>query len=231
MRIHILQHESFESPAIIEDWIRNKKHKLSFTKFYEDGLLPDIKKVDWLIIMGGPMSANDEDKFPWLKEEKVFIKKAIDGNKRVLGICLGSQLIASSLGCRVYRNKFKEIGWMTVGLTESAKDNYIFRSLPGTISVCQWHGETFDMPEGAVHIARSEACGNQAFIYKERVVGLQFHLEFTEDTLKDLIKNAGKELVKDKYVQTEDEIMGNLHLLKPANNLLSELMDRMDGDI
>ena len=231
MRIHIIQHESFESPAIIEHWIRKKNYKLSFTKFYEDGRLPEINEFDWLIIMGGPMSANNEDKFPWLKEEKIFIKKAIDENKKVLGICLGSQLIASSLGSRVFRNKFKEIGWMNVSLTENAKDNYIFGSLPETINVCQWHGDTFDLPEGAVHIAYSEACKNQAFVYKERVVGLQFHLEFTEDTIKGLIDKAGKELVKDKYVQTEKEILGNLHLLKPANNLLSELMDIMDKEI
>lgn len=117
---------------------------------------------------------------------------------------------------------------MNVSLTENARDNYIFNSLPETITVCQWHGDTFDLPDEALHIAQSDACKNQAFVYKDRVLALQFHLEFTEDTLKELIKNAGKELVKDKYVQTEQEILGNLKLLKPANNILSELMDRMD---
>ena len=229
MRIHIFQHESFESPAIIEDWIKRKNYTLTFTRFYESNRLPQISEIDCLIIMGGPMGANDEDKFPWLKEEKDFIKKAINSGKIVLGICLGSQLIASSLGAKVYPNKHKEIGWLNVHLTEYSKDNFLFSSLPKIMKVFQWHGDTFDLPEGAVHIAGSEACTNQAFIYNERIVGLQFHMEFTVDTIKDLISNGRKELVKDKYVQTEQEILQNLDLLTPTNNLMLQLLDRMDS--
>lgn len=229
MRIHIFQHESYESPAVIEDWIKERKHSLTFTRFFEDCKLPDLTGIDWLIIMGGPMSANDDDKFPWLKGEKDFIRSAIDGGKIVLGICLGSQLIAAALDAKVYPNKFKEIGWLSVSLTEDSKGNSLFSSLPGRMSVCQWHGDTFDLPEGAVLMAESEACKNQAFVYNERVIGLQFHLEFDEETITDLIKHGERELIKDEYVQTGQEIMQNKSLLTPANNLLIRLLDEINS--
>ncbi len=231
MNIHILQHESFESPAIIEDWIKKKNYSSTYTKFYKNGRLPNMEKIDWLIIMGGPMNTNDEENFPWLKQEKEFIKKATDAGKVVLGICLGAQLIASALGAKVYKNKYKEIGWMNVNLIENLKDNFLFSSLPKTIRVCQWHGNTFDLPKGAVLLAESEACKNQAFVYNEKVIGLQFHLEFTESTIKDLINNCRKELVKDKYVQTENEILQNLKFLKTTNSLLFDILDRIDKKI
>ena len=229
MRIQIFQHERFESPAVIEDWIRRKKYTPAFTRFYENDRLPEIDEFDWLIVMGGPMSANDEDKYPWLKEEKQFIRKAIEERKTVLGICLGSQLIAASLGYKVYPNRFKEIGWMDVSLTQSAKDNVVFNSLPETLKVCQWHGDTFDLPDGAVLLAESVACKNQAFIYNNRVLGLQFHLEFNEKTIKDLVSNCRKELVKAEYVQTEKKILHDLTLLGSANKLLFKILDGINS--
>ncbi len=228
MKIHILQHESFESPAVIADWANYRGHELSYTKFYENDILPDKNEFDWLIIMGGPMSTNDEEEYPWLKSEKIFIKEVIDAKKKALGICLGAQLIAASLGCKVYRNKYKEIGWMNVHLTEAGIENALFKSLPGNFTVCQWHGDTFDLPEGAVLLAESGACRNQAFIYNQCVIGLQFHLEFNEDTIKDLIKNCKKELIKDTYVQTENEIIQNLKLLNETNNILLRIMDGIE---
>ncbi len=160
MRIHYLQHKPYESLGCIEEWISKSRHSLSATKFYEDTSLPKFSDFDFLIIMGGPMGVYDEDKYPWLKDEKKFIKESINDNKIVLGICLGSQLIADSLGSKVYKNKFKEIGWFPVKIKNEHK---FFNSLPEEIITAHWHGDTFDLPDGAVHIAESSACKNQAF--------------------------------------------------------------------
>ena len=228
MRIHILQHESFESPGFILDWIAEKRHHLTFTKFYEDGMLPPLEDFDWLIIMGGPMGVYEEVKFPWLKSEKEFIKRSIEDRKIVLGICLGAQLIAAALGEKVYPNKNKEIGWLDVKLTSDGKSNHLFTSFPEMIKVCQWHGDTFDLPAGAILLAESEACINQAFIYKDKTIALQFHLEFTKQSLRELIAYGKRELVKDKFVQTGEEILSKKHLLADDNKMLNMLLDKIE---
>jgi len=172
MRIHYFQHIPFENLAIIEDWICKKGHTLSCTKFYEDIRLPPVDELDWLIIMGGFMGAYDEEEFPWLKKEKEYIREAVNNNKVVLGICLGSQLIASALGAKVYQNNEKEIGWHKIKMTEAAREFSIFNCIPDEFTFFQWHGDTFEIPESAVRIAESDACSNQGFIYKDRVIGL-----------------------------------------------------------
>ncbi len=225
MRIHYLQHKPYESPGCILDWANKNGHSLSATKFYEGINFPELSDFDFLIIMGGPMGVYDEDKYPWLIEEKKFIKESIQNNKIVLGICLGSQLIADSLGSKVYKNKFKEIGWFPVKIKNRHK---FFSALPQEIKTAHWHGDTFDLPAGAVHIAESSACKNQAFVFNDRVIGLQFHLEFTVESLKELINNGREELVKDKYVQTEDEILSSLELLSTSNSLLFKILDRIE---
>ncbi len=230
MRIHYFQHESHEGLGCIEEWAGKNGHLLTSTKFYEDTKLPDLSMFDFLIIMGGSMGVNDEDKYKWLLPEKDFIKRTINSKKPVLGICLGSQLIASALGAKVYPNKYKEIGWMDIELTKGGKDN-LFEFLPDRLKVCQWHGDTFDLPVGAILLAESEGCKNQAFIYNMHVLGLQFHLEFTEESLKRLINFGREELVKDKYVQTEHEILQNLNICNVANNYLFQMLDRFEETI
>ena len=224
MKIHYLQHKPYESLGCIEDWIDKRGYPVSGTRFYENTALPDLSDFDFLIIMGGPMGVYDDDKYPWLKNEKLFIRNAIENNKIVLGICLGSQLIATALGAKVHRNKYKEIGWFPIRI----KNNYkIFHGLPEEIMSAHWHGDTFDLPPGSARVAESSACKNQAFVFNDKVIGLQFHLEFTGDSLKELINNGRKELVKDKYVQTEEEILGNLELLSSTNNLLLQMLDNI----
>ena len=224
MKVHYFQHESFESLGCIKDWIKKREYQVSATRFYENPLLPNLSDFDFLIIMGGPMGVYDEDKYPWLKDEKIFIRKAIENNKVVLGICLGSQLIAAAMGAKVHRNKYKEIGWFPIQINN---DHNIFSILPREIMSAHWHGDTFELPNGAVHIAESSACKNQAFIYNDRVIGLQFHLEFTGDSLKGLIEHCRDELVKDHYVQTEKEILDNLELLNTTNNFLFQVLDNV----
>jgi GMP synthase-like glutamine amidotransferase len=162
-------------------------------------------RVDLLVVMGGPMSVNDEKAFAWLVPEKQFIRDAMETGKPVLGVCLGAQLIASALGARVYPNHCKEIGWFPVQGVPPAGES-IFR-FPPSAEVFHWHGETFDLPAGAIRLARSEGCENQAIQIGPSVIGLQFHLETTPESARDLISHCRDELNPSQYVQTEAEIL------------------------
>ncbi|WP_211325058.1 type 1 glutamine amidotransferase [Hydrogenothermus marinus] len=129
MRIHYFQHVPFETPANIENWAKEKGHLFKGTYLYKNQPFPDFSSFDMLVIMGGPMSVSDENKYPFLKREKIFIENAIKLNKKVVGICLGAQLIAEVLGSKVYKNKEKEIGWYPVYLTDEGKKSNIFKDL------------------------------------------------------------------------------------------------------
>jgi len=166
---HVLQHVPFEGPGCIRTWLDQQGFRTTTTHLYRDETLPDIKQIDFLIIMGGPMSVNDEIDYPWLAKEKQFIRKAVDMQIPVLGICLGAQLIASAAGARVFANHQKEIGWFPVHAVNKADNCFCF---PAACTVFHWHGETFDIPPGSVHGFSSECCRNQAFLYDERVLGL-----------------------------------------------------------
>jgi GMP synthase-like glutamine amidotransferase len=206
MNIHYLRHVEFEGLGCIKEWAKVPGNRLTATKFYEDNKLPFVELFDLLIVMGGPMGVYDESQYPWMKKEKELIAKAIDKNKKVLGICLGAQLIADVLGAKVYKNKEKEIGWLPVELTEEGKSNGLFSDFQQHSTVFQWHGDTFDIPSGAKRIATSEACENQGFIYGDNVVALQFHLEVRLPDIEKLIANCGHELVQAPYIQTAEEL-------------------------
>lgn len=184
MHVHVLQHVAFEGLGCIEAWLESKQAVVTFTRFFESATLPELKHIDFIIVLGGPMSVNDEDQFPWLVDEKQFIAKAIRKNKIVLGICLGSQLIASTLGCKVYPNREKEIGWFPVYSLHKRLDALIF---PGSFDAFHWHGETFDLPTDAVLLASSAACRHQVFQIGPRILGIQFHLETTPESVAAMI--------------------------------------------
>lgn len=232
LRIHYLQHIPFEGLGFISDWIEENKFTVSSTKFFENDLISFDEKFfnsfDWMIIMGGPMSVNDENKYQWLKQEKLFIEKAIAKNKTVIGICLGAQLIANVLGSKIYKNNFKEIGWFDIELTAEGKQNKIFKDFPDKTKVFHWHGETFELPKDAIHIAKSEACNNQAFVYDNRVIGLQFHLEMNKKSINELIINAKDDITEGKFVQTEEEMKEKIHLTKNTNKLMVQLLDKLN---
>jgi GMP synthase-like glutamine amidotransferase len=200
MNVHVLQHVSFEGLGSIADWLAARRAKISQTRFYEAPHLPDLNSIGMIIIMGGPMSVNDEDKYPWLVYEKQFIRDAVMRGIPVLGICLGAQLIASAMGARVYPNPVKEIGWFPIRAVPTPVG---ILHLPEEFSAFHWHGETFDLPAGAVHLAKSDACENQAFQLNRNVIGLQFHLETTIESAAALMDNCRDELVAGSYVQSE----------------------------
>jgi len=203
MRVHVLQHVAFEDIGNMATWLANRNAAMSYTRFYETSSLPELDDIDLIIAMGGPMSVNDEAELPWLKAEKQFIRTAIERGLPVIGICLGAQLIASALGARIYPNKNKEIGWFDIEATPTAANVFAF---PPRATVFHWHGETFDLPRGAIRLAKSSGCENQAFQIGTNVIGLQFHLETTPESLDAIATNCGDELVEATYVQSETEI-------------------------
>jgi GMP synthase-like glutamine amidotransferase len=227
LRIHYLQHVEFEGLGSIEEWVSSAGHLLTSTRFFESSDLPEAADFDWLIVMGGSMSVQDEKEYPWLTEEKKFIRKAINAGKTVLGICLGSQLVSDALGAKVYKNHDKEIGWFDIEPTCFAETSKLLYDMALRTTVFHWHGDTFDLPEGAIHLAYSRACKNQAYLYMGRVLALQFHLEPTKEWIREMVESGAGELVAGNYVQTGEEILKNIDLVDSNKKILFNLLNRL----
>jgi GMP synthase-like glutamine amidotransferase len=227
LKIHYFQHIEQEGLASIEEWVLASGHSLTSTRFFENSDLPELASLDWLIVMGGSMSVHDEVEYPWLVEEKKFIKKAIDAGKTVLGVCLGSQLVSDVLGAKVYKNKEKEIGWYDIETTCFARSSKLFFDMALKTKVFHWHGDTFDLPEGAIHLAYSHACKNQAYLYMGRVLALQFHLEPTKEWIREMVEIGGDELTSGRYVQNAEEILKNIEIVEANKKILFALLDRL----
>jgi GMP synthase-like glutamine amidotransferase len=201
MRIHYFQHVSFEGLAQIEKWAADKGHSITATRFFADERIPSAEDYDFLIVMGGPMGAGDDRRLAWMKAEKEAIAAAMKKELKVLGVCLGAQLIASVLGARVYPNREREIGWWPVELNPPNVRQHPLNVLSQRNTVFHWHGDTFDLPKGALHLARSRACENQAFGVGQNVVGLQFHLEIGATHLQSLLHHTTDDLTSGGFVQ------------------------------
>lgn len=228
MRAHYLQHVPFERLGSIEAWLGEKGYETSCTRFFASENLPCPTDVDVVIVLGGPMSANDEEEFPWLISEKEFLRRCIRSGTPVVGICLGAQLIANAMGARVYRNRHKEIGWFRVQGVPSSSS--AFFSFPAVFEAFHWHGETFDLPARGVCLARSEASENQAFQLGRRVIGLQFHLETTPETVQEMLAHCRAELLPSRYVQSEAVILGAPPAnYRAANRLMARVLSHVTG--
>ena len=206
MRLQYLQHVPFEDPANIIPWAESRGFDVHGMRLFSSETLQSPQNYDWLVVMGGPMGVHDEKIYPWMTAEKRYIRKAIDSGKVVIGICLGAQLIADVLGAEVGPNAEREIGWFPVTRTASSSKSTVFSRLPFEFSAFHWHGDTFAIPEGAVHLASSEACQNQAFSIEDRIFGLQFHLESAAETIEGLLSHCGHELVPGPHVQRAEQI-------------------------
>lgn len=243
MRVHFFQHVPFEGLGSISGWLESRAARVTSTRFFEDSRLPVMSDIDWLIVLGGPMSANDEETCPWLGGEKKFIAEAVARNKIVLGICLGAQLIARALGARVYANGQPEIGWFPIertGPDELALAGRLFPAraegnararaegnAQARTDVFHWHGETFDLPPDALGFARSEACENQAFVIGDRVVGFQFHLETTPTSARAMIASCRGDLVPGRFIQTEEEILDSVECFDRINTLMESVLESL----
>ena len=224
MTIHIIQHAPFEEPGIILQWASNHSYSVSITKVYKNEKLPQVDSFDMLVIMGGPMGVYDELEYPWLKDEKELIKASIETNKKVLGVCLGSQLLANVLGAKVFQNKEKEIGFWPINVTSNS--NGFLKGFPEQSVVFHWHGDTFDLPRDAVLLASSEACRNQAFSIGKNILALQFHIEVTTDLIENFLKYGKDELIEKPYIQDEERIRTGYQYLPTSQLLMEELLDR-----
>ncbi len=226
MRISYLQHVPFENPAYILEWCQENNISISGTALYNNESFPRLDEFDCLVIMGGPMGVYDEDKYLWLKPEKKFIHRAIESNKIIIGICLGAQLIADVLGASVYKNDFKEIGWFPVSKANGSPLAETDILLPDNFYAFHWHGDTYDIPHGAIHVAESKACKNQAFVFNNRIFAFQFHLESTQESIDLLIENCAHELTPSgKHIQSEQDIRKNNSLISKSNNLMKSILD------
>jgi GMP synthase-like glutamine amidotransferase len=191
----VFQHIWCETPGIFLDLLREQSLPVETVKLFEGDRPPDdLSPFSGLLVMGGPMSVNDEADYPWLKAEDRILKEALALDVPTLGICLGSQLIAKAAGGAVRRGPLKEIGWYPVRLTAAARHDRLFRESPETIEVFQWHGEYFDTPPGAVNLASSELYQCQAFSVGRNVYGLLFHLEVTGQMVKEWVGTFKEEL-------------------------------------
>jgi GMP synthase (glutamine-hydrolysing) len=228
MRIHTLQHVPFEGLGSILPWAEHRGCQLSRTRLFAGDPVPEPEAFDWLVVMGGPMGVHDESEHPWLVGEKRLLGDAIEAGKVVLGICLGAQLLAAVLGARVRAGRYKEIGWFPIEATPEAARSRVAGALPSRLEVFHWHGDGFALPAGAIRIARSAACENQGFVYAERVVGLQFHLETTPQTAAELVENCGHELVPSPFVQGAEVILSDPRRFETINGVMGRLLDRLD---
>lgn len=193
MRMHYLQHVAFEGPAAIADWARDRGHALTGTRLDRGAPLPRLADFDWLVVMGGPMGVADVGEYSWMTAELRLIREAVETGKIVLGVCLGAQLIAHAVGARVYRASNREIGWFPVEAIDGEVED-AFDGLPPRFTPLHWHGDTFELPAGAIHLARGPACPNQAFQLGPRVLGLQFHLEATPESVGALVDHCAEEI-------------------------------------
>ena len=232
MRVHYIQHVAFEGLGAMQPYLLEKGHDLSVTHLYAGDAFPAVDELDWLIVMGGPMGIYDDDEYSWLEAEKGFIKQAIDAGKTVLGVCLGAQLIADVLGSTadkraVYAGQHKEIGWFDIHKSAELNETVLGNVFPDTLEAFHWHGDMFDVPAGAKAVGSSAACPNQGFVYDNRVVGFQFHLETTPESAAALIKNCGDELDGSIYVQDAQTMLANQKRFEDLNQTMFKVLERL----
>jgi GMP synthase (glutamine-hydrolysing) len=227
MNLCVLQHAAFEGPGEIAAWAGQHGHSVSVHHLYRGDFLPRLDAFDLLVVMGGEMNIYQYRDWPWLRAEREFIESALAQGKRVIGICLGAQLIADALGARVFQNAEHELGWLPVTWTDEARA--AFPGLPASTTVLHWHGDTFELPAGATRLAASEGCPEQGFVIANKCLALQFHLEVDPTLVKEFVEGQG-EWPAGRYVQTRDAILREAVSHCDRNRqLLHGMLDRFCG--
>lgn len=228
LTLRIIQHVPFEGPANIAIWAEENNHTVQYTKMYDGDDFPEINNYDILVVMGGPMGVSSTVEYPWVEDELLYIKKVINADKPVIGICLGAQFIAKALGANVYKGPQKEIGWFPL-IFESSLPKNIQHLFPKTLNTFHWHGDTFDIPEGANKLAHTIAVPNQGFIYNNKVIALQFHVEMNESSIAGMIKECADDITDGDYIQSPTLIESGL--IHQAENyfVLANILTYLSG--
>jgi GMP synthase-like glutamine amidotransferase len=210
----IFTHHPKEGPGLLKEILRERGWEVEEVAPSEGAQMPEPRTFHLLILMGGPMSVNEEDLYPFLREEKAFVRQWVTAGNPTIGICLGAQLIADVLGGRVYKGDKEELGWYELIVTEEGKKDPFVRGFPLRFPVFQWHGETFELPEGAILLATAQEYPHQAFRFKDSIHAFQFHLEVTEEMIQTWL--AEGEVDKGK----QQMITASLHLHLPVIHTL-----------
>ncbi len=221
MKIHCFQHSHLGGEIYLPDWAAAKGHEWSSSIVPALPSLPSLSDLDCLVVLGGPMSVWEEDKHPWLTAEKRLMEDLIEAGKPILGICLGAQLLADVLGARTYRGEHMEIGWRRVEASAESRTHPVGSVLPDAFETFLWHGDSFDIPDGATHVARSAAFESQAFVF-ERALALQFHLEVRPDWVRRIAARDAGALAASEHVQSLEVVLGKPETLYRANNAIME---------
>ena len=206
-----IKHIGIEGPGTIADFLDDNKILYTVIDLSSGDKLPKLKKdFQSIICLGGPMNVYEEEKYPFLREEDIFLRRVVEDEAPFLGICLGAQLIAKATGVRVTKNPEKEIGWYKIVLNDNGLKDDLYKGLPEMFTVFQWHGDTFGIPSGGKRLAFSELCQNQALKYGRNIYGIQFHVEVTKvmiaqwaDAYKQELDSL-KGIVSDKQKMLED---------------------------
>src|SRR3989344_768879 len=215
MKLHIVMHESFESPAAIEIWAKKKGHEITYTRLHKGDTFPEECNFDFLVIMGGPQSPETTKKeCPHFDAQKeiAFIKKAIEQNKILLGVCLGAQFIGEAMGAHFGHSPSREIGVFPITLTKDGKQDPIFSKFPEKFMVGHWHGDMPGLTPDSKILATSEGCPRQIVCYSPKIYGFQCHFEFTPEAIEAMIENNAHELEEHKslpYIQTAKQSRKN----------------------
>ncbi len=223
----VIQHVEFEGPGHILEWASLRNVPMSLFRPYEEIAFPALGDLGLLVILGGPMSVYERDRYSWFDAEIAFLSRSIEAGAAVLGICLGAQIIAHTLGARVAAQPAPEIGWFPVKMSAEGSAHPIFAAFPEDFRALHWHGDTFSIPPGAVHTASSAGCPNQAFVYGDRVVGLQFHLEATEESLQILVDNSWDSTFSGRFVMPKEQIIAGIETGSNNRELLFSLLDSL----
>ena len=232
MRIQLIEHDPEDfSRTNISFWAAKKAYRIHQTYVCNGDPLPALDDFDWLMVMGGTQHAWDEKGNAWLQAEKRLVKEALASGKPFLGICFGAQVLAESLGGRLFPNKHREIGWHEVTLTRPGKKSFLFKNIPASFVSFHWHSDHFSLPLNCTRLAFSKAAENQAFACKDRpAVGLQFHPEYTREMVAYYAAKNSQDWKAEKFVSPSDEVLARTDKIPDTYWLMERLLNNMERE-